>query len=245
MAKSKKNSAGVSVFILLDRSGSMGGNKWTSAIDAINNYVGTLRENGTLGDITVAAFDSTTATTAIGSGAAPLGSSFGGGVGAVWPTYNTNTINRFNVLRDSQSVAGFKNLTYTEISPAGGTPLYDSTARLIDLAEQRNNEKTVLILMTDGEENTSKEWRLDSIKTRIEACKARNWDVMFLGAEFDVERYSKGYGLSRGDFLNTTAGNLTASMGVMAGATMNYSATGSRAAYTDELRTKLSDGKTF
>jgi uncharacterized protein YegL len=245
MAKSKKKSSSLAAFILLDRSGSMQGQKWTSAIDAINKYVSELKEGGAVGDVTVVAFDSTT-TNAVPTPAAPLGSSFGG-VTAInqWPTAVYNTVNRFEILRDAQSVEGFKNLTYAEISPAGGTPLYDSTARIIDLAEKRNAERTVIILMTDGEENTSKEWRIDNIKSRIESCKARNWDVIFLGAEFDVERYTKGYGLSRGDFLNTTSANFSASMSAIAGATLNYSDTGTRAAFTDQLRTTLSDGKTF
>lgn len=248
MAKSKKKQSNLAVFILLDRSGSMGGAKWTSAIDAINNYVNTLREGNTVGDVTVAAFDSTTSTTAVAgsAGVAPLGSSFGGGVSLhQFPAYTNNTVTRFEVLRDSQSVEGFRNLTYTEISPAGGTPLYDSTARIISLAEQRNAERTVIILMTDGEENTSREWTIEAIKGRIESCKQRNWEVLFLGAEFNVERYVADYGLSRKSFLNTTAANYTASMTAMAGATMAYDSHGVSANFTDELRTKLSDGKTF
>ena len=63
----------------------------------------------------------------------------------------------YDVIRDGD-VKGFVALNPLEYSPRGSTPLYDSCAKMISTAEQRNAEKTIIVIMTDGEENTSKEY---------------------------------------------------------------------------------------
>lgn len=130
--------------------------------------------------------------------------------------------NSFDIIRDSVTLSKFKDLSPTETSPRGGTPLYDSTAKLINLAEAVGNEKTVIIIMTDGEENSSKAYTLQAIRDRIVTCKARNWEVLFLGAEFNADNIATQYGLSKGKVINTTLENTSRSMDFYAKASASY-----------------------
>lgn len=48
---------GLSVFVALDRSGSMSGERWTHAIDSINEYINGLKKEKIEGEVNVTAFD--------------------------------------------------------------------------------------------------------------------------------------------------------------------------------------------
>lgn len=78
--------------------------------------------------------------------------------------------------------------------PRGLTPLWDAVGRavtetgerLAKLAEADRPEKVLVMTLTDGQENHSREWTAarvrDLVKTQREVYK---WDFMFLGANID------------------------------------------------------------
>lgn len=192
---------GVSVYILLDRSGSMSGPKWEHSIGSINSYVQNLRGQKASANITVAAFDS-------------------GGIGGIGGRISSLD---FNLIRDNVTIDQYIDIDYREINPRGGTPLYDATARLLDLADKSNSDKTVIIIVTDGDENSSIEWSLSSIKDRIKTCQDKNWEVVFLGAEFNIETIAKNYGVLESKVINTSSyETLRDSMNFYADSTISY-----------------------
>lgn len=200
MAKKNKLSA----YILLDRSGSMGGARWETAISSINQYVETLKKTKNLdANITVSAFDT-------------------GDFSKSVIESRVNSALSFVTIRDNVSIKEFKSLEATELSPRGGTPLYDATAQIINMAETDNNKKSVIIIMTDGEENSSKEYNLAAIKARIEGCIARDWEVVFLGAEFNADNTARSYGLDSGKVISTTLKNTCRTMDWYADASAAY-----------------------
>ena len=156
----------LSVFVALDRSGSMSGPSWTNAIDSLNEYVGGLQNEKIEGDITIIAFD------------AP-------------PSLDV----RLTPIVENQSIAYFETLKPDVLSPAGMTPLYDAAANVMDRALERNNDRTVVVILTDGAENASKEYTQAKIKAKVEQLQAKTWEVIFLGANFDVAEYTKSAGL--------------------------------------------------
>ena len=216
MAKSNKLSA----YILLDRSGSISGSRWEGAIGAINTYVHGLRTAGTDAEITLATFDS--------NGPSNWGGQVRLGGAQMARAFNAEVVdpNSFDVIRDKVSIKKFKDVGINETSPRGGTPLYDSTAKLLNLADKNNNEKTVIIIMTDGEENSSKTYNLASIRDRIATCQARGWEVLFLGAEFNADTVAQNYGLSAGKVINTSLRNMDATMNFYATASADYTVSG-------------------
>lgn len=208
----------LSTYILLDRSGSMSGPKWENAIGSINTYVESLRKQDISADVTVVTFDS--------AGFGYNNSSWPNRFGMQMNLEVQQNTTSFDLLRKQVDISEFKQISINETSPRGGTPLYDATAKLIDLAETRGNERTAIIIMTDGEENSSNKYTLSTIRDRIASCQKRNWEVLFLGAEFNVESMAKDYGLAAGKFVNTRSVNMDATMNYYASATTAYAQSG-------------------
>jgi uncharacterized protein YegL len=208
----KKKTENLSVFVALDRSGSMGGEKWTNAIDSLNEYVKGLQKEEISGDITIIAFDSD--------------GMFGGDVKA-----------RLTPIAESSDIAYFKRIEPDVLYPAGGTPLYDAAGHVMNLALEKNSKRTVVVILTDGEENTSKEYTQAKIKEKVKALEEKKWEVIFLGANFDVTAYTQDSGLATTKMRNFDLNNqvqrsamyadLTASTAAYAttGAAMNLAET--------------------
>lgn len=212
----------LSAFILLDRSSSMSGARWENAIASINKYVDTLETDKVDADITLAAFDYNAPATQNWNYANARG---GIQMLPVEPVPQQDGLS-FTVLRDKANIKKFKRLKADEVSPRGSTPLYDATARLINMADSNNNDKTVIIIMTDGEENCSKQYNLSSIRDRIASCTKRGWEVLFLGAEFNADHVASSYGLGVGKVINTSLENTSRSMEYFAKSSGTYAATG-------------------
>jgi uncharacterized protein YegL len=210
---SKSTEEILSVFILLDRSSSMSGARWENAIGSINEYVRTLKTEDVKAEITTVAFDS----------------------------YGTNAFGfalDFNVIRNAVYLNEYTEIDANEIKPRGGTPLYDATAQTINCAIERNNPKTVIVIMTDGEENSSKENNLATIKTRIAECESRDWDVLFLGAEFNADIVASSYGIDITKVLNTSdSATLSSAMSYTATNNAEYLRSGTRADTTAVRKT--------
>jgi uncharacterized protein with von Willebrand factor type A (vWA) domain len=173
MAKNKD----LSVFVALDRSGSMGGEKWTNAVDSLNEYVKGLQKEKINGDITIIAFDS---------------DGMYGGASSV----------RLVPLAEAADIAYFERIDSSALHPAGGTPLYDAAGHVINLALEKNSKRTVIVILTDGEENTSKEYTQAKIKEKVAEVTKKGWEVIFLGANFDAAKYNAGSGLAAGKLRN-------------------------------------------
>lgn len=221
----------LSAYILLDRSGSMGGAKWETAIGSINNYVATLKKEKVNAEITIAAFDSFMTQSPVEN------ISKGMWTNTIQVPSRTATETHFELLRDKKSIKSFKKIEMDELHPRGGTPLYDSTAKMLNLADENNNEKTVILIMTDGEENTSTIYNITSIKDRIATCTHRGWEVIFLGAEFNATNQAFSYGLGADKVMNSSLGGMNNNMRMYASASATYAKTG---AAIDTTKMKVS-----
>jgi len=149
----------------------------------------------------------------------------------------------YDVLRNT-TVKAFKPISTSEVSPRGGTPLYDSAAKLLDHAFAEGSEKAYIIFMTDGYENTSKKFNQTAIKEKLARAEDRNWEVIFLGANFDkVTDQATAMGLDFSKSYNITTNNLKAEMQNLATATCSYAAVGARTVFTadDRLRATKKD----
>jgi hypothetical protein len=86
-------------------------------------------------------------------------------------------------------------LTQSTFVPRGSTALLDAQGRtvvelgreLTALAEQDRPSKVIVVTLTDGLENASKEYNLEKIGELIREQRDRyNWDFVFLGANQDA-----------------------------------------------------------
>lgn len=89
----------------------------------------------------------------------------------------------YDVLRSGRGE--WRPIGVEEASPRAGTPLLDAAGRLLNEVFKDNPSKAVIVFMTDGEENSSSECTADQIRSRIKDAEAREWGVVFLGANFD------------------------------------------------------------
>lgn len=108
----------------------------------------------------------------------------------------------FEVLEDFTDVKDVKDeLT---IKPRGWTALLDAVGKTINmvgeslskLEEKERPGKTILMVQTDGEENSSKEFTKEQIKKMIaEQTEKYSWVFMFLGASLDSVQEAKSWGI--------------------------------------------------
>lgn len=99
---------------------------------------------------------------------------------------------QYDVVYSNRPLADVPRLT---MQPRGGTALYDSLGRLItevgsELAELPESERpgtVVVVVLTDGHENSSSEWSHAAVTAAISRQeKEYAWDFVFLGANMDA-----------------------------------------------------------
>jgi len=65
------------------------------------------------------------------------------------------------------------------------------------------------VIITDGEENSSREYTSDKVKSQIERQKSRcGWEFIFLGANIDAVETAAKFGISRNRAQNYHADGL-------------------------------------
>ena len=78
--------------------------------------------------------------------------------------------------------------------PDASTPLYDamgfSFGKLRQALENVKDYNVLVTVMTDGEENASKEYSGLAIKKLIDELKEHNWTFTYIGTDHDVEKFA-------------------------------------------------------
>lgn len=119
-------------------------------------------------------------------------------------------------------------------SVGGSTALIDAVVRAIDevgasLAarpESERPDKVVFVILTDGQENASKKFKIEDLKKRIsEQSQTYNWQFMFLGANIDAFGAGAGYGIMTNNTANVAASKLGQSLIMSAKKVASYSCT--------------------
>jgi hypothetical protein len=131
---------------------------------------------------------------------------------------------QFDVLRRKQPALHWENVTDKEASPRGMTPLLDAMVRVIALAESDNPDKAVIVVMTDGEENASVEVKREGVKVALDRAKAKGWEVVFLGANFDNISDAASVGVQGGQQMAMSAGTMDRSLASLARKSRAYAA---------------------
>ena len=113
--------------------------------------------------------------------------------------FDTYTRKNYEAL-DVNDVA---KLSYQNYTVGGGTALLDAVgivieevgARLAKTLEKDRPEKVLFLVMTDGEENSSKVFTKEKINEMVQHQKSvYSWDFIFLGADINKWDAEKAYG---------------------------------------------------
>ena len=95
-----------------------------------------------------------------------------------------------DMIYDKTPIKDAEILTKEKYDPCCGTPLYDAigiTVKKLKADIKDIEDAAVLVtIITDGYENSSKEWTGAAIKKLIDDCKEEGWMFSFIGAGEDV-----------------------------------------------------------
>jgi uncharacterized protein YegL len=121
---------------------------------------------------------------------------------------------QFRWLHDHLDLRYVKPITRQQYLPSGCTALYDAIgqtiAKLDNITEAEDNANVLMVIITDGQENSSREFEGGRIRKMVEARREKGWEFLFLGANIDSFAVSEGLGIAR----NRTANWRTDSRGV-------------------------------
>jgi len=102
---------------------------------------------------------------------------------------------KYEIVHNGVDVRSAKPLDKTTYSPGGCTALLDAVGRAIDevgkrfdaASEEEKPGKVIFLIITDGEENSSVEYKLNQIKEKTTKRQdVDKWEFIFMGANQDA-----------------------------------------------------------
>ena len=102
------------------------------------------------------------------------------------------------VVHNDVPIENVPDLNARTFEPRGYTALYDAIGRTISRFKDDNpkNMKTIVAILTDGQENSSHEYTYSTVKDLISQVEAEHcWDVLFIGANMDAVSVATSMGI--------------------------------------------------
>lgn len=113
--------------------------------------------------------------------------------------------NRYELLHDRIDFRAIKPITAKEYFVGGSTALLDAIGKTIhkigtaqkNTAKDYRADKVMFVIITDGEENASREYSATQVKKMINRQKKRyGWEFIFLGANIDAVETAGRFGIA-------------------------------------------------
>lgn len=110
----------------------------------------------------------------------------------------------YTMLHDRIDIQAVSPMTEKEYYVGGSTALLDAIGTTIqkianvqkNTAEKYRADKVLFVIITDGEENSSREFSADMIKAMIKREEEKyGWEFIFLGANIDAVQTAGRYGI--------------------------------------------------
>lgn len=103
--------------------------------------------------------------------------------------FNSEKLEKRYVHEPIKDVYGLTSLTYV---PDFSTPLYDAIGQTISPIMG----EALMVILTDGMENASKEYSLPAVKALIEEREKAGWQFLYLGSTLDVAAAAMQMGMA-------------------------------------------------
>ncbi len=145
------------------------------------------------------------------------------------------TLTKFN----STSTVVYENIPLLEApvldretyAPAGCTALCDAVGQTIRTLESqcqdKKNTRALIMILTDGHENSSREFDTQKIKNLIkEKEEEGNYTFVFLSATIDAFDSGEALGIGAGNIARYAIGNVEGTMRALSSATTGYRESG-------------------
>lgn len=120
----------------------------------------------------------------------------------------------------NEPLSAIKPLDNVSYQPGGSTALNDAIGRTIRLiSDDKPEGKVIVVIMTDGEENSSHEYTTEAVKALIQQKEKEGWAFVFLGASPDAWQQGAAYGVPVSNQVKYDASDYRGTFAVMANAT--------------------------
>jgi len=158
------------IVVVLDKSGSMG-DRQTDAIGGFNQFLKDQQDQPGEANLTLVMFDTT-----------------------------------YNVVHNGKPIKDVEPLTTETYRPGGNTALNDALARgiietgkrLADMPEDTRPDKVICVVITDGEENSSKEHTKGQVAEMVKHQEEKyDWAFIYLGANVNAFDEAQQLGIKR------------------------------------------------
>jgi len=132
-----------------------------------------------------------------------------------------------DTIRKNEVMETVKPISSEEYRCGGWTPLYDAIGRGIGVLDEAMKDKVggkaILVIMTDGQENASREFSHEKISALLKARQEQGWLVTFLGEGLEVSRQGTNLGTYAGSVAAYAGGaGLRAAGRVLAASSLRY-----------------------
>lgn len=161
-----------------------------------------------------------------------------------------DTQDPYEVVHKFKPLKDVPELTRRTYVPRASTPLLDAMGRgindleksLADMPEDERPERVVMVVITDGQENSSREFRKDQIEKMIkEKQKKADWQFVFLSADLAAigDALAHGFHAASAMAFDKTSKGTAAAFHSVSHRISDYRASRSKdVAFTDEDRDK-------
>jgi hypothetical protein len=136
------------------------------------------------------------------------------------------------LVHEGVPIAEVPRLSRETYSPDGNTPLHDAVGRTIRWMDglRPRPDRVLMVILTDGEENASREYSLRKIHDLIRAREATGrWTFVYLGANQDAWAASERLGIARHNAAPFSVDAVGEAFGAAADATLAFRASPSGA----------------
>ncbi len=119
-----------------------------------------------------------------------------------YKTYITTVLfsDNYSILHDRIEASKVRKITEKDYYVGGCTALYDALGNTIQSIKEQNTDKVLFIIITDGYENASKEYKKDDIKRLIK--KNSNYEFIYIGADIDSYAAGNNIGINSNNIAN-------------------------------------------
>jgi len=118
----------------------------------------------------------------------------------------------------------------------GMTPLYDAINTMCRRLRDLDPPRCSIVIVTDGDENASQYTDLVQAKALLDWCRAKGWQVTFIGAQFDNARQAALLGSSAESAIGVSQKRLTDAAKSLAAKRARYGRTGDDMHFSEDER---------
>lgn len=148
---------------------------------------------------------------------------------------------QFDEVYRGLSIKTAPRLSKSNFIPRGMTSLYDAIVRTVrEMDSIPGGSQAVFVIVTDGGENSSKEYNLEQVKKAIDTLKEKKFEVMFIGANQDAILTAKTFNIPARSSLTfgANAVGTQSAFGAMAASTQSYYSNNAAVNFDEEDRKK-------